>query len=474
MDFAADQSLMLPESDALREAFTAHLVLPDVLSKLPNAKLFVSYSDHVSIELGNLVMPEYVDFRPIISLETFNERKYYTLIMTDPDVPNRAMPSDREYLHWMITNITGNSLEKGDEIVSYEAPLPKKGSGLHRYVFILLEQSKPIVFDNNELSSDVIRMKFMIKSMDSSSISDGEQDSQNRVGSGNQLGVSTPDSRRRSASRDREPTANPAVQRTTRDCGELKSAPKSEFEKNFMLKSTSNSPSNSPPIGSNPNMFNNGGPTSPPANSKALLNGGSSKKNYVQSEENRIDERSLKKSESHDPAKPAGNASAATLPFRPKVGSLGTTKAMEQSGKDSGTVVRKDSQKDGKSLKVDDVQMSTEISTKQSSGMYLDATPKVRPKTSDAKAAAQVFQRTKFSTKDFMAKYMVRSVAAGNFFQTEYNDYVGERIDKLMKSSAIEKDKEKQNSEKMRSATPNPSTFKMTAEKKLDRPKSKR
>ncbi|KAI1719453.1 phosphatidylethanolamine-binding protein [Ditylenchus destructor] len=469
MDFAADQALMLPESDALREAFTAHLVLPDVISKLPNAKLFISYSDHVSIELGNLVMPEYVDFRPIISLETFNEQKYYTLIMTDPDVPNRAMPTDREYLHWMITNITGNSLEKGNEIVSYEAPLPKKGSGLHRYVFILLEQSKPIVFDNNELSSEVLRMKFMIKSMDSSSISDGEQDSQNRAGSGNQLGVSTPDSRRRSASS----TANPAVQRTNRDYGDQKSPPKSEFEKNFILKSATNSSLNSPPIGPNPNMFNNGGPTSPPAYSKALLNGGGSKKSNVQSEEPRIDERSLKKSESHDTAKPTENASAATS-FRPKVASLGATKAVEQSGKESGAVVRKESQKDGKSLKVDDVRVSTEIPAKQSSGMFLDATPKVRPKTSDAKAAPQAFQRTKFSTKDFMAKYMVRCVAAGNFFQTEYNDYVGERIDKLMKTSSIEKDKEKQNSEKMRASTPNPSTLKTTADKKLERPKSKR
>ena len=63
MDFAADQALMLPESDALKETFTAHLVLPDVISKLPDAKLFVSYSDHVSIELGNLVMPEYVSFQ---------------------------------------------------------------------------------------------------------------------------------------------------------------------------------------------------------------------------------------------------------------------------------------------------------------------------------------------------------------------------------------------------------------------------
>lgn len=60
MDFANDQTLMPPESDILKEAFTAHLVLPDVISKLPETKLVVNYSDHVSIELGNLVMPEYV------------------------------------------------------------------------------------------------------------------------------------------------------------------------------------------------------------------------------------------------------------------------------------------------------------------------------------------------------------------------------------------------------------------------------
>lgn len=41
------------------------------------------------------------------------------------------MPTDREYLHWLVTNIPGgNDLEAGNTVVEYEPPLPKKGSGI--------------------------------------------------------------------------------------------------------------------------------------------------------------------------------------------------------------------------------------------------------------------------------------------------------------------------------------------------------
>lgn len=63
MNFSNDTSLSDTDSAgtaALREAFTAHLVVPDIIAKMPERKLIVDYSDHVSVELGNLVMPEYV------------------------------------------------------------------------------------------------------------------------------------------------------------------------------------------------------------------------------------------------------------------------------------------------------------------------------------------------------------------------------------------------------------------------------
>ena len=82
------------------------------------------------------------------------------------------MPTEREHLHWLVVNITDNNVSKGEEIAPYKSPLPNLGTGniffhrfrickvkfhgifellifweilgLHRYVFILLEQTRPI------------------------------------------------------------------------------------------------------------------------------------------------------------------------------------------------------------------------------------------------------------------------------------------------------------------------------------------
>ncbi|XP_021847311.1 protein TWIN SISTER of FT-like [Spinacia oleracea] len=61
---------------------------------------------------------------------------YYTLVMVDPDAPSPGNPTEREYLHWLVTNIpaTGN-INAGQEIVAYESPRPSLG--IHRYVFVL-------------------------------------------------------------------------------------------------------------------------------------------------------------------------------------------------------------------------------------------------------------------------------------------------------------------------------------------------
>ncbi|KAH9317134.1 hypothetical protein KI387_018903, partial [Taxus chinensis] len=62
-------------------------------------------------------------------------------IMTDPDAPSPSDPTGREYLHWMVTDISGTtSNSDGREIVSYEIPRPM--IGIHRYVFALFEQSE--------------------------------------------------------------------------------------------------------------------------------------------------------------------------------------------------------------------------------------------------------------------------------------------------------------------------------------------
>lgn len=59
----------------------------------------------------------------------------YTILMYDPDAP--AQPS---WLHWAKVNITNT--HPGNLLMSYSPPAPP--SGIHRYIYALYKQSKPI------------------------------------------------------------------------------------------------------------------------------------------------------------------------------------------------------------------------------------------------------------------------------------------------------------------------------------------
>lgn len=67
---------------------------------------------------------------------------FYSLVKTDPDVPARDNPSLREIRHWTVVNIPGSAVEKGDEVIEYFGSGPPKGSGLHRYVFLVYKQPR--------------------------------------------------------------------------------------------------------------------------------------------------------------------------------------------------------------------------------------------------------------------------------------------------------------------------------------------
>jgi hypothetical protein len=64
---------------------------------------------------------------------------FYTLVMVDPDAPSRA-DAEGEYRHWVVANIPGAEINKGEVLQDWAPPSPPSGSGLHRYVFILYEQ----------------------------------------------------------------------------------------------------------------------------------------------------------------------------------------------------------------------------------------------------------------------------------------------------------------------------------------------
>lgn len=110
--------------------------------------LKVSYQSGVSANLGNELKPTQVKDKPTLTWEA-DENAYYTLIFVDPDAPSRANPRNREFRHWLVMNIPGSAVDQGDEVIGFIGSGAPKGTGLHRYIFLIYKQPNGII-DHNE------------------------------------------------------------------------------------------------------------------------------------------------------------------------------------------------------------------------------------------------------------------------------------------------------------------------------------
>ena len=51
------------------------------------------------------------------------------------------MPENREFLHWLLANVPGAALSKGNSMADYMGPAAPPHTGLHRYIFLVYSQS---------------------------------------------------------------------------------------------------------------------------------------------------------------------------------------------------------------------------------------------------------------------------------------------------------------------------------------------
>lgn len=116
-------------------------IIPDVIDAPPLATATVIYTNNKIVTLGNELTPTDVKDPPVTVNWEFKNNTYYTLAMVDPDAPSRSEPKFREFNHWLIVNILENDLSTGDVITGYLGSGPPKGTGLHRYVFLIYKQS---------------------------------------------------------------------------------------------------------------------------------------------------------------------------------------------------------------------------------------------------------------------------------------------------------------------------------------------
>ncbi|KAJ0172955.1 hypothetical protein K1T71_011131 [Dendrolimus kikuchii] len=152
MNFPACPWVLARAMSTVAKSFETHQVVPDVIPKAPGALAHVKYPSGVEVKEGNVLTPTQVKDLPTIEWDAAND-KFYTVIMTDPDAPTRKDPKFREWHHWLVGNVPGRNVAGGDTLSEYIGSGPPKGTGLHRYVFLVYQQNGKVNFDVPRLTN---------------------------------------------------------------------------------------------------------------------------------------------------------------------------------------------------------------------------------------------------------------------------------------------------------------------------------
>ncbi|XP_056378317.1 39S ribosomal protein L38, mitochondrial [Hyla sarda] len=114
---------------------------------VPRVTLRIHYNSAedtvMPVYYGNVVTPTEAAAAPGVSFEA-EEGSLWTLLLTNPD--GHLRDTDSEYVHWLVGNIPGNQVFSGEELCHYFPAFPAKGTGHHRYIFILFKQEERLDF----------------------------------------------------------------------------------------------------------------------------------------------------------------------------------------------------------------------------------------------------------------------------------------------------------------------------------------
>uniref|UniRef100_A0A8C4N1I8 Phosphatidylethanolamine binding protein 1 n=1 Tax=Eptatretus burgeri TaxID=7764 RepID=A0A8C4N1I8_EPTBU len=112
------------------------------VDEAPISMLRIEYQGGVEIKtLGQELTPTQVKDRPLkMSWDACDKSKLYTVILTDPDAPSQEPPKFREWQHYVAINVHCCDISTGDVMSGYIGSGPPKGTGLHRYVWLVYEQ----------------------------------------------------------------------------------------------------------------------------------------------------------------------------------------------------------------------------------------------------------------------------------------------------------------------------------------------
>src|SRR5690242_7999841 len=122
----------------LENPFETQALIPEILPSHPKRPLQVRFGD-LAIEPGSSATPSQVRELPAVVDWAAENGQLYTVMMIDPDAPQRERPTNRDWLHWLVINVPGGHISQGQTIAEYIGAAPPKGSGKHRYILAVFQ-----------------------------------------------------------------------------------------------------------------------------------------------------------------------------------------------------------------------------------------------------------------------------------------------------------------------------------------------
>jgi len=124
--------------EQLREVFEESGLLGGrIIRQVPKGLVNLNYDIHICVHMGTELLPEETAYPPtaISYPDNDDQDKLHTLVLLDADLNK---------LHWLVINIPGAKVHKGDIITAYAGPNPAPDTGSHRYVVLVMEQHEPL------------------------------------------------------------------------------------------------------------------------------------------------------------------------------------------------------------------------------------------------------------------------------------------------------------------------------------------
>lgn len=114
-------------------------------------RMRVSFSDDI-VYYGNVIAAEKTKEKPNVQIEALDG--FNTVLALNLD--GNPYVDGREFLHWMVSNIHDGEISSGCEDIPYLQAVPFKGTGFHRFVFLLLKHDKKLDFSAYKLKSSFL------------------------------------------------------------------------------------------------------------------------------------------------------------------------------------------------------------------------------------------------------------------------------------------------------------------------------